>query len=70
MNQILYMALMGKHRVLLGGMPEILLRRMVGNSLSLEDMKDIFKYVLEQISKASVPLTMAAATTQYFSHIF
>lgn len=33
-------------------------------------MKDIFKYVLEQISKAKVPLTMSAATNQYFSHIF
>ena len=26
--------------------------------------------MIEQISKAPVPLTMAAATTQYFSHIF
>lgn len=61
-NQILYMALMGKHKVLLGGMPEILLRQIIGNSLSLEDVKDMFKFVLEQISKARVPLTMSAAT--------
>lgn len=64
------MALMGKHKVILGDMPELLLRQIIGNSLSLEDVKDIFKYVLEQISKAPVPLTMAAASTQYFSHIF
>jgi len=38
---------MGKHKVILGGMPELLLRQIVGNSLSLEDVKDIFKYVLE-----------------------
>lgn len=69
-NQILYKALMGKHKVILGDMPELLLRQIIGNSLSLEDVKDIFKYVLEQISKAKVPLTMQAATSQYFSHIF
>ena len=53
---------MGKHKVLLGDMPELLLRQIVGNSLSLEDVKDIFKFVLEQISKAKVPLTMGSAT--------
>lgn len=57
-NQILFKALMGKHKVILGDMPEILLRQILGNSLSLEDIKDIFKFVLEQISKARVPLTM------------
>ena len=41
------MALMGKHKVILGDMPELLLRQIIGNSLSLEDIKDIFKYVLE-----------------------
>jgi hypothetical protein len=53
---------MGKHKVILGDMPEVLLRQIIGNSLSLEDVKDIFKYVLEQISKAKVPITMGAAT--------
>ena len=33
-------------------------------------MKDIFKFVLEQISRARVPITMNTATIQYFSHIF
>ena len=46
-NQILYKALMGKHKVILGDMPELLLRQQIGNSLTLEDVKDIFKYVLE-----------------------
>lgn len=61
---------MGKHKVLLGDMPEILLRQILGNSLSLEDVKDIFKFVLEQISKTRVPITMQTATHQYFSHVF
>jgi hypothetical protein len=69
-NQILYKALMGKHKVILGDMPEILLRQILGNSLSLEDVKDIFKFVLEQISKSKVPMSMHTATIQYFSHIF
>lgn len=69
-NQMLFQGLMGKQKVLLGDMPEVLLRQVVGNSLSLEDVKDIFKYVLEQISKAKVPITMGSATQQYFSHIF
>ena len=49
---------MGKHKVVLGDMPELLLRQILGNSLSLDDMKDIFKFVLEQISKSNVPVTM------------
>jgi len=69
-NQILFKALMGKHKVILGDMPELLLRQILGNSLTLEDVKDIFKFVLEQISKAKVPLTMQTATLTYFSHIF
>ena len=31
-NQILFKALMGKHKVVLGDMPEILLRQILGNS--------------------------------------
>jgi len=54
---------MGKHKVILGDMPELLLRQIIGNSLTLEDVKDIFKFVLEQISKSKVPLTMNLATT-------
>ena len=53
---------MGKHKVVLGDMPELLLRQILGNSLSLDDMKDIFKFVLEQIAKSTVPVTMQTAT--------
>jgi len=38
---------MGKHKVILADMPEVLLRQILGNSLSLEDSKDIFKFVLD-----------------------
>jgi hypothetical protein len=56
--------------VILADMPEILLRQILGNSLTLEEAKDIFKYVLEQISKTKVPISMLTATQQFFSHIF
>ena len=69
-NQVLYKALMGKHKVMLVDMPEILLRQILGNSLSLEDAKDVFKFVLEQLSQAQIPITMQTATQHYFSHIF
>jgi len=69
-NQVLYKALIGKHKVVLGDMPEVLLRQILGNSLSLDDVKDIFKFVLEQISKAKFPLTMQTASLTYFGHIF
>lgn len=61
---------MGKHKVLMADMPEILLRQILGNSLSLEDTKDIFKFVLDQISKTQAPIDMRTATLTYFSHIF
>jgi hypothetical protein len=38
---------MGKHKVILGDMPELLLRQIIGNSLTIEDVKDMFKFVLE-----------------------
>jgi hypothetical protein len=47
MNRILYTALMNKHKVLLGDMPEPLLRMQLGNTLDLQELRDIFKYVLK-----------------------
>lgn len=48
-NQLLYECLMGKQKVLLGDMPEILLRRILGNTLSIKQVRDIFKLVLNKI---------------------
>lgn len=46
-NQILYKGLMGKQKIILGDMPDVLLRQIIGNSLTLDDVKDIFKFTLE-----------------------
>lgn len=48
-NNILYEGLMGKQKVLLGDMPELLLRQILGNSLSIKQVKDMFKIVLNKI---------------------
>lgn len=37
---------MGKQKVLLGDMPETLLRQIVGNSLEIEELRDLFKFIL------------------------
>jgi len=51
MNQILYQGLLGNHKILLGEMPEILLRQIIGNSLSLDEMKDLFRFVVKKLDK-------------------
>lgn len=48
-NQITYECLMGKHKLMLGDMPEILLRQILGNTLTIKQVRDIFKMVLSKI---------------------
>jgi len=35
---MLYVGVMGSHKVLLGDMPEVLLRQVVGNTLSIQEV--------------------------------
>ena len=37
-NEMLYVGVMGSHKVLLGDMPEVLLRQVVGNTLSIQEV--------------------------------
>lgn len=69
-NQALYTSLMGKHKVLLGDMPEPLLRQIVGNTISIEEMRDLFRFVLNKIKETSHPMTMRQATLMFLPHIF
>lgn len=48
-NQILYESLMGKQKVVLGDMPEVLLRQILGNTLSIKQVRDIFRLLLSKI---------------------
>jgi hypothetical protein len=66
-NQSLYQAIMGKHKVMLGGMPEILYRRVIANSLSLTEMKDIFRFTMQKIEQMDEPISFKE---NFFPHIF
>lgn len=48
-SNLLYLALMGKQKVVLGDMPEILLRQILGNTLTIKETRDILKMVLSKI---------------------
>ena len=37
-NQILYVGVMGKQKILLGDMPELLLRQILGNTISIDEV--------------------------------
>ena len=69
-NNILYTGVMGKHKVLLGDMPEILLRQIIGNTISIAECRDIFKSVLKQIKESEGELDMESASYFFYSHIF
>lgn len=70
MNQALYTLLMGKHKVLLGEMPEILYRQILVNSFSLGQMKDMFKFVLDNIVKFRCGISFREAAINFLPHIF
>jgi hypothetical protein len=69
-NQSLYQAIMGKHKVMLGEMPEILYRRILANSLSLTEMKDIFRFTMQKIEQMEEPISFREAAENFFPHIF
>lgn len=69
-NQALYKALMGKHKVLLGGMPELLYRRILGNALTVHELRDIFRFLIDHLKMMDVPLSMREAAFNFTPHIF
>ena len=66
---------MGKSKVLLGDMPETLLRLQLGNTLPLSTVRDIYVFVVEKLVEhykehPDVLMTMEEMTLFYFPHIF
>jgi len=45
-NRVLHSSLMGKNNVMLGDMPDQLCRLILGNSVEIEEMRDLFKFVI------------------------
>lgn len=61
---------MAKHKVLLGDMPETLLRQNVGNTLEIQEARDLFKYVLSIVQQTHFPISIRKATLDFLPHVF
>jgi hypothetical protein len=69
-NNIIYLGVMGKQKVLLGDMPEILLRQIIGNTISIQEARDIFKSVLKHLKESDGELDIRSASILFYSHVF
>lgn len=61
---------MGKQKVMLGDMPENLLRLIVGNHVNIEEMRDLFKFVLTSMKGLKEPISIKEASVNFLPHIF
>ena len=61
---------MGKQKVMLGDMPENLLRLIVGNHVNIEEMRDLFKFVLTSMKVLKEPISIKEASVNFLPHIF
>ncbi len=57
-------------KVLLGDMPEVLLRQIIGNTVSIEEMRDLFKFVLEKIKDFKGLYGIKDITLSLLPHVF
>ena len=74
-NNLLYLTLMGKSKVILGDMPEPLLRLQLGNTLPLSTVREIYSFIVDRLAEhysknPDVLMTMEEMTMSYFPHIF
>ena len=69
-NQALYQSLMGKHKVLLTEIPEILYRQIIASGLKLSELRDIFRFVSDQLSKLQKPFSYKEGAVNFLPHIF
>lgn len=68
-NKLLFTALTGKHRVMLGGMPETLYRQVIGNSVTLSEMQDFFRFILDKMDTLDEQITFKEAAHRFIPHI-
>lgn len=69
-DRFLYAGLMGRHKVMLGGMPETLYKMILGQALSIHELRDIFRTVLQRNQQLTSPLSTRAAAENFMPHIF
>ncbi len=56
---------MGKQKVLLGEMPENLYRQVIMTNLNLDQLKDIFKFVIDQTKKLTVKISLKETAVNF-----
>lgn len=61
---------MGKHKVMLGDMPEHLYKINIGNTLEIGEARDIFKYTLSKVKELKVPISLRKGAYDFLPHIF
>lgn len=71
LNDILVQAMMTNMDVALIDMPEILLRMKIANNHSLEELQDIFNFVMNKMASKKGPcISTAQAAQYYFPEVF
>lgn len=61
---------MGRHKVMLGGMPETLYKMILGKSLSIHELRDIFRTIILKNKELTTPFTISEAAKNFMPHIF
>ena len=69
-DKVLYSGLMGGHKVMLGGIPESLYKMILGSSVSIHELRDIFRFVISKNNELTVPNSLEDACTNFLPHIF
>lgn len=69
-NQALYQCVMGKQKVILGEMPEILYRQVVAGNFTVEELKDIYKFIGEQLKRLIFPISFREGAYNFLPQIF
>jgi hypothetical protein len=69
-DKFLYAGLMGRHKVMLGGMPETLYRMILGKSLTIHEFRDVFRTILTKNKELTTPFTTKQAAENFMPHIF
>ena len=61
MNRFLYTSLMGRQKVMLGGMPESLYKMILGKGLSVHELRDIFRTIILKNKELTTPFSISKA---------
>ena len=69
-QKFLYTGLMGRHKVMLGGMPDTLYKMILGKSLTIHELRDVFRTIIQKNNELTNPFTTRKAAENFMPHIF